>query len=111
MLKLSLFGKVIVALLVATTAAFANPSEQRITINVNHTTMTASVAAELGYQGSSNFMLSLSHAVVQTYALNCTTPRVGQACSEMPNFASSYYNLNGSSTLATANVTLDGYTT
>lgn len=92
--------------------AFSYPSEQTITINVNNKTMTASVEAELGFQGSSNFMLSLSQAVVQAYSTNCTTPGVGQAsCSEKPNFATNYFNLSDSTYLDTANVTLDGYTT
>jgi len=79
---------------------------------VNNKTMTASVEAELGFQGSSNFMLSLSQAVVQAYSTNCTTPGVGQAsCSEKPNFATNYFNLSDSTYLDTANVTLDGYTT
>ena len=88
------------------------PVDQTLSISVNNKTMTASVQAELGGQGFSKFMLSLTSSLVQAYSTNCSTPGVGSSnCSESPNFAINYFDLSTGTALEAANITLDGYTT
>lgn len=89
---------------------FYPASPQNITIDVNPSTMTASIMADLGFQGYQKFMLSTTSQFISTFSTDCQTVGVGQvSCDTEPNFATNYFNMTTGAPLAAENVTIDGY--
>lgn len=68
---------------------------ETVLVSVNPSTMTASIQADLGYQGMNKFMLSMTTNLVMTFAKNCSGPGVGaDSCEAEPNFAINYFNMS-----------------
>lgn len=83
---------------------------EMLSVSVNSTTMTASVMANLGYQGMDKFMLSMTTNLVVTFSSNCTGVGLGAAsCDSQPNFAINYFNMSHGPQYEMYNVTVDGY--
>jgi len=70
-------------------AAFSySPSPLVVPVFVDPASMSATITANLGYQGPSQFMPSLSSNIVSTWSKNCTGPGLdADQCSSAPNYA------------------------
>lgn len=62
-------------------------------VNVNGVTQSASISAQLGFQGSTDFMVSMDAGYIMTYTEECQTVGLGRKyCFQYPNYATNYFD-------------------
>lgn len=87
---------------------FATSSPLNLTISVN--AMIATVQANFGFQGLTDFLLSTTNSLFYAYSTDCKTGSLGSSdCSQSPNFATEYFDIKNATVIESLDVTVDGY--